>query len=529
MRVTPEQARRDGRAVLTASPLYKDLNDCPSPVRSPDDTVSVSVMDKQRLRELARQEMYLRGFHPDFSDEVRAQVAELESNRSQTPVGSSIKDLRDLDWSSIDNDTSRDLDQIEVAELLPDGATRLRIGIANVDASVPKGSPADLHAESEGTSVYTGVQNFPMLPEELSEGITSLLEGVDRLALVIEFVVDRVASIQSGQAYVGLVRNHAQLTYSSVGPWLDGSGAAPAKIAGSITLQDQIKLQDDAGRRLRAERFRLGALNVDRIEPVPVLSDGQVTGIRAVQKNRAAQLIEDLMIAANGVIARLLSSSRVSSIRRIVKTPERWDRIVDLARGLGEMLPDQPDPAALSAFLLKRKAVDPVHSPDLSLAVIKLMGPGEYVVQKPGEPQQGHFALAANDYTHSTAPNRRYADLVTQRLVKAVLDRNSAPYSDEKLETMARNCTLREDAARKVERDMRKRIAAVALSSRIGDTFRAVVTGVTPKGTFVRTLDPPADGLVVRGEHGLDVGDQVNVQLVDTDPQRGFIDFARTT
>ena len=278
---------------------------------------------------------------------------------------------------------------------------------------------------------------------------------------------------------------------------------------------------------MREARYRAGALNIDSIETTPVLSNGQVTGIKAAHKNRASELIEDFMVAANGVIARMLSDKHVSSIRRIVKTPERWNRIVELAAGLGEKLPAEPDSGALNAFLLKRKAVDPVHSPDLSLAVVKLMGPGEYVVDRPGDPEQGHFGLAVHDYTHSTAPNRRYADLVTQRLVKAVLANRPGPYTDGELEAIAKNCTLKEDAARKVERAMRKRIAAVALSGRIGETFRGVVTGVTPKGTFVRTLDPPADGLVVEGAHGLDVGEQVRVKLLRTDAQRGFIDFGR--
>jgi len=471
--------------------------------------------------------MRRRGFDPDFSNEVQAQVADLEGGAIQPDAGVSATDLRGLLWSSIDNDTSRDLDQIEVVESLADGATRVLIGIAEVDAVVSAGSPIDLHANQQGTSVYTGVETFPMLPKQLSEGLTSLLGDVDRLAIVIEFVVDSSAGVQSGKAYVGMVQNQAQLTYSAVGPWLEGSGSAPAKIAGSTAMQAQIRLQDEVAQRLRAARNRMGALNIDSIETRPVLSNGQVTGIQSVQKNRASQLIEDLMIAANGVIARMLSSSRVSSIRRVVKTPERWDRIVELARELGERLPDEPDSSALGAFLLKRKAVDPVHSPDLSLAVIKLMGPGEYAVQRPGDPDQGHFGLAAHDYTHSTAPNRRYADLVTQRLVKAVLANRPGPYTDAELDGIARNCTTKEDAARKVERDMRKRIAAVALASRIGETFRAVVTGVTPKGTFVRTLDPHADGMLVRGEQGLDVGDQIQVKLMNTDPERGFIDFAR--
>jgi len=490
----------------------------------------LQISDAQ-LVELARQDLLRRGFDPDFSDQVRAQVADLEQDPGNGVVDAKpsgdFKDLRNLLWSSIDNDTSRDLDQIEVAESLPDGATRILIGIADVDSSVRQGTPIDRHAQSQGTSVYTGVRTFPMLPEQLSEGLTSLLEGVDRLSLVIEFVVDHAGGVQSSLAYAAIVRNRAQLTYSGVGPWLEGSGGAPSKVAASAELQAQIKLQDDAAEKLRAARYRRGALNLDSIETTPVLTNGQVTGIHAVQKNRASHLIEDLMIAANGVIARMLADSHVSSIRRVVRTPERWDRIVELARGLGERLPSQPDSSALSEFLLKRKAADPVHSPDLSLAVVKLMGPGEYVVQKPGDEGQGHFGLAAHDYTHSTAPNRRYADLVTQRLVKAVLAKSTQPYADSDLEAIARNCTVKEDAARKVERDMRKRVAAVALGSRIGETFRAVVTGVTEHGTFVRTLDPPADGLVVKGEEGLDVGEQVHVRLVDTDPVRGFIDFAR--
>src|SRR5215471_168475 len=482
-------------------------------------------MNKANLVELAREDMRRRGFDPDFSDEVKAQVAELEGQTVQESA--SVADLRGLLWSSIDNDTSKDLDQIEVVESLQNGAIKVLIGIAEVDTAAAAGSPIDLHANQQGTSVYTGVETFPMLPKELSEGLTSLLEGVDRLAMIIEFVVDSAAGVQSGKAYVGMVQNQAQLTYSAVGPWLEGSGSAPAKIAGSTAMQAQIRLQDEVAQRLRAARYRMGALNIDSIETTPVMSDGEITGIQSVKKNRASQLIEDLMIAANGVIARMLSESHVSSIRRVVKTPERWDRIVELARGLGERLPDQPDSSALSAFLLKRKAADPIHSPDLSLAVIKLMGPGEYVVQKPGDPDQGHFGLAAHDYTHSTAPNRRYADLVTQRLVKAVLGNQPGPYTNAELDDIARNCTLKEDAARKVERDMRKRIAAVALGGRIGETFRAVVTGVTPKGTFVRTLDPHADGMLVRGEQGLDVGDQIQVKLINTDPVRGFIDFAR--
>jgi exoribonuclease-2 len=476
------------------------------------------------LKALALQEMVEHGFHPGFSAEIHAQVAQIQAAGEPHP-DPGVRDLRALPWSSIDNDTSKDLDQIEVAERLGDGATRVLIGIADVDALAPKGTPIDLHAASEGTTVYSGVENFSMLPEELSTNLTSLGEEVDRLAVVIEFVLNADASIQSSGTYRALVRNRAQLTYNGVGPWLEGSSAAPPKVAASAVLQEQLKLQDEAAQRLRDARAKMGALNIDSIETAPVFSGGQISGIRVARKNRGTMLIEDFMIAANQVMARALYD--IPSIRRVVRTPERWNRIVELAAGLGESLPTEPDSGALNAFLLKRRAVDPVHSPDLSLAVVKLMGPGEYIVERPGDPDAGHFGLAVHDYTHSTAPNRRYADLVTQRLIKALLGKQPEPYADAELETIARNCTLREDAARKVERSMRKRIAAVALAGRIGQTFRAVVTGVTPKGTFVRTLDPPADGRVVRGEQGLDVGEQVQVRLLSTDPQRGFIDFAR--
>jgi len=475
----------------------------------------------------ARQQMSARGFHPEFSDEVRAQLAKLKTS-APANRDAAVKDLRDLLWSSIDNDTSRDLDQIEVAERLPDGAIRILVGIADVDALVAKSTPIDLHAQSETTTVYTGIVNFSMLPEELSTGLTSLNENADRFAVVVEMILASDASLQSSSAYRAQVRNKTQLAYSGVGPWLEGKASAPPKVAASTALQDQLKLQDEAAQRMRAARYRMGALNIDSIETTAELLNGQVSGIHVAQKNRASELIEDFMICANGVIARMLASKQVSSIRRVVKTPERWDRIVGLAAKFGERLPGEPDSGALNAFLLKRKAVDPVHSPDLSLAIVKLMGPGEYVVERPGDPLQGHFGLAVHDYTHSTAPNRRFADLVTQRLVKAVLAGQPGPYADAELGAIAKNCTLKEDAARKVERAMRKRIAAVALSKRIGETFRAVVTGVTPKGTFVRTIDPPVEGLVVHGQQGLDVGEQVHARLVSTDPQRGYIDFSVT-
>ncbi len=385
--------------------------------------------------------------------------------------------------------------------------------------------PIDLHAAGECVSVYTGVQTFPMLPEELSTGLTSLNEDADRASVIIDISVTADGIVQSGQAYRALVKNRAQLTYSGVGPWLEQTGAAPPKVAASADLQAQLKLQDDVAQRMRAARFKSGALAIESIETTPSMVNGQVTGLQTMLKNRATELIEDFMVAANEVIARLLTSTGVASIRRVVKTPERWPRIVELAAALGEHLPPTPDSSALNNFLMKRRAVDPVHAPDLSLSVVKLMGPGEYVVERPGDPPLGHFGLAVHDYTHATAPNRRYADLVTQRLIKS----GSEAYTAAELDVIASNCTMREDAARKVERVMKKRIAAVALSGRIGEIFKGVVTGVTPKGTFVRVISTPAEGRVVEGERGLDVGDQVQVKLLATDVQKGFIDFGRTS
>jgi exoribonuclease-2 len=366
-----------------------------------------------------------------------------------------------------------------------------------------------------------------MLPEQLSTGLTSLNEATDRAAIVIDFIVASDGSVTSQGIYRALVRNQAQLSYNGVGPWLEGTAPAPAKVAASADLAAQLKLQDEAARILLDERQRMGALNIDRVEAEAVVTDGQVEDIHTRQKNRASELIENFMVAANGVMARTLSSAGVSSIRRIVRTPKRWPRIVELAARSGTTLPPEPDSGALNTFLEKQKAGDPVHYADLSLAVVKLMGPGEYVLAKNGDATQGHFALAAHDYTHSTAPNRRFADTVTQRLIKAVIAKQPPPYSDAQLDATARNCTLKEDAARKVERVMGKRIAAVALQPRIGQTFPAVVTGVTPEGTFVRVLNPPAEGLLIHGQQGVDVGDQLKVKLVSTDPRRGYLDFAR--
>jgi VacB/RNase II family 3'-5' exoribonuclease len=473
----------------------------------------------------AREEMIHEGFQPDFPPGTGDQLA---AARQRPPIGPTgdERDLRNLLWSSIDNDSSRDLDQIEVAERV-NGGIRISIGIADVDGDVPAGSPIDTHAASQTTTVYTAVRTFPMLPEALSTDLTSLSQDVDRPAIVIDIVVASDGSIASSAIYRAVVRNTAQLTYEGIGPWLEGSAAPPDKVASSADLQAQLKLQDEAAGALRQRRHEAGALDFDRVEAQPLLTNGEVKDIAARRNNRASALIEDFMVAANEAMAKSLNAARVAAIRRVVKAPERWPRIVELAEQHGAKLPAQPDSAALAGFLREQKRKDETHYPDLSLAVIKLMGPGEYVLARPGDPSPGHFGLAAQDYTHSTAPNRRFADLVTQRLIKAVLDHKPAPYSDDELSAIAKNCTLKEDAARKVERNMGKRAAAVAFHNRIGQSFHAVVTGVTPKGTFVRVLDPPVEGRLMRGEQGVDVGDKIEVTLLSTDAQRGYIDFAR--
>ena len=477
------------------------------------------------LQTTAKEIMVNRGFEPDFPAQVPAQLAALKKHPPSVVPGGDVRDLRNLLWSSIDNDTSRDLDQIEVAESLPGGSIKIWIGIADVDAFVPKDSPIDQHAARETTTVYAGVRIFPMLPEELSTGQTSLLENQDRLAIIVEFIVDGDGLVKSSAIYRAVVRNKAQLQYNSVGSWLEGKADAPPKIAASAELEAQLKLQDQAAQKLRNQRYQHGALTLHTDELQPVILNDCVVAIEEAEKNHATELIEDFMVAANGVVARFLQN--VSSLRRIVRTPDRWDRIVQLAAEKGEKLPAQPDSKALNEFLIKRKAADPDHFADLSLSVIKLIGPGEYVLERPGEVAPGHFGLAVQDYTHSTAPNRRFADMVTQRIIKSVLAGKPNPYSDGELSQIAASCTQKQDAERKVERDMTKRIAAVSMQRRIGEVFDAIVTGVTPHGTFVRAEQAHIEGLLAQGAKGLDVGDKLRAKLIRADVQRGYIDFAR--
>lgn len=467
------------------------------------------------------------GLDPDFPTEAEAEVRADEQAGERAVPGPSVRDMRDLLWSSIDNRESRDLDQVEYAERLSGGGYRVLVGIADVDAFVPKGSAIDRHASVNTVSVYTPAVIFPMLPEELSTGLTSLLEAEDRLAVVMDLSVTSDGEITSKDAYRAVLRNKAKMDYESVGAWLEGRGAEPAAIAKTEGLEEQIRLQDEIAKALTELRRKNGALELDTPESVPVVSDGRVTAINVRQHNRAQDIIESLMVAANTSMAEFLQDRGVPSLRRVVRAPERWPLIVKTAESFGDHLPDTPDPRALSDFMARRRAADPAAYPELSLSILKMLGPGDYMVEAPGLEQEGHFGLAVHDYTHSTAPNRRFPDLVTQRCLKATAAGSPAPYTREELEAIAERCNRMESAARKVERQMRKVAAAVLLGAHIGETFDAIVTGVTPKGTFARTLRPPADGLVVRGQEGLDVGDHIRVRLISTDPERGFIDFAR--
>ncbi len=477
------------------------------------------------LRSLARHAMTDAGFAPDVPPDALRELQSIGSGGHATPPDGSLRDLRDLQWSSIDNDDSRDLDQVEYAQQLPDGTIRIMIGIADVDGTVPQGSAIDQHAFVNTTSVYTPALIFPMLPDQLSTDATSLLGNAERIAVIIDLTVGPDGEIRSSQMYRSLICNHAKLAYESLGAWLEDRGPMPDSVAGVPGLADQIRLQETATTHLQELRHRNGALDLETIEATAITENGNVVDITAARHNRAHKIIESFMVAANSAMAEFLESKSIPSIRRVVRTPARWPRIVELAAGLGDRLPPDADARALSDFLARRKAKDPDHYPDLSLSVVKLLGPGEYAVERPGEDQGGHFGLAVHDYTHSTAPNRRYADLVTQRLIKAVLRGAASPYDGDALDTIAAHCTERENAAKKVERMMRKAATALVLSHRIGEQFDAIVTGASPKGTYVRLLHPPAEGRVMRGESGLDVGDHVRVRLLSTDAEKGFIDF----
>jgi VacB/RNase II family 3'-5' exoribonuclease len=478
---------------------------------------------RSALQRIAHRVMLERGLLPDFSLQALAELDGIHG--PATRAEPSTRDLRNLSWCSIDNDASRDLDQLTVAEVMPEGAAKIFVAIADVDALVKKQSALDDHARHNTTSVYTAAEIFPMLPEKLSTDLTSLNQGSDRLAIVIEMVIAGDGSLLGSDLYAATVRNHARLAYNSVAGWLEGRGPMPPGIGMVDDLDVNLRLQDGVAQKLKAFRHVHGALDLETIEGRVVFDGDELKDFEAERKNRAKEIIEDFMIAANGVTARYLESKRFPSLRRVVRAPKRWDRIVELAAERSFTLPQEPDSKALEQFLTGARAADPLRFPDLSLSVIKLMGAGEYVVEVPGDRATGHFGLAVRDYTHSTAPNRRYPDLITQRLLKAAIAGLTPPYATDELATLARQCTVEEDAAKKVERQVGKSAAAMLLEPRIGERFDAIVTGASAKGTWVRLLHPPIEGRLVSGFEGMDVGRTLRVQLIRTDVERGYIDF----
>lgn len=483
------------------------------------------------LERIAHRAMLERGLLPDFSDAALAELGELPQPAapvSELADGSrGVRDLRGLPWASIDNDDSRDLDQLTVAEALPAGRVRLRVAVADVVSMVPDGSAIDEHARHNTTSVYTAARVFPMLPERLSTDLTSLNPGQERMSMVVEMVVELDGTLQDSGVYRARVTNHAKLAYRNVAAWLAGSASPPEALAAAKGLDESLRLQDRTAQRMKAYRHIHGALSLETIEAKAQFDGDRIRALDLEEGNRAKEIIENLMIAANGVTARYLSAKKFPSIRRVVRAPKRWDRIVALAADRNFALPGIPDPKALEGFLIKERAADPVQFPDLSLAVIKLLGAGEYVAELPEGDAPGHFGLAVKDYAHSTAPNRRYPDLLTQRLLKAAVEGEPVPYRKDELDVLAAHCTEGEDAASKVERQVAKSAAALLFQSRIGEQFDSIVTGASEKGTWVRPLHVPAEGKLIRGFEGLDVGDRIRVQLTSVDVQRGFIDFSK--
>ena len=480
---------------------------------------------RSMLQSIAHRAMLERGLLPDFSAAVLAELGQLQQ---LTPgEGGPARDMRGLLWSSIDNDDSRDLDQLTVAETVPPDKVKIFVAIADVDSSVKDGSAIDEHARHNTTSVYTSAEIFPMLPVKVSTDIASLNFNQDRLSIIVEMVVNANGSLQESNIYKAWVRNHAKLAYNSVASWLEKKSGIPEDIPDVQGLAENLRMQDRVAQSMKNLRHLHGALSLETIEAKPVFDGVQIKRLEIDEKNRAKEIIEDFMVAANGVTARYLSASKFPSIRRVVRTPKRWDRIVEIAGEHKFGLPKNPDSKALEEFLIKEKAADPLRFPDLSLVVIKLLGAGEYVAELPEGNVPGHFGLAVKDYAHSTAPNRRYSDLLTQRLVKAALDGKPTPYSKEALDILAAHCTKAEDAANKVERQVEKSAAALLLESRLGEHFDAIVTGASEKGTWVRLFSVPVEGKVIQGFEGMDVGEQVRVQLLDTNVERGFIDFKK--
>lgn len=477
------------------------------------------------LNAIAHDAMLEKGFIPDYSPEILHDLDLMTEPHFPLP-NVEARDLRHLLWFSLDNDNSKDLDQLTYAESLPQNKYKIYIAIANVDLLVKKNTPIDLRAAKNTTSVYTPTKTFPMLPEKLSTNLTSLNPGQDRLAIIFEGIISSDGSLEKGEIYQAYVHNFAKLAYNSVADWLDGKIAAPQAIAAVNGMAAQVQLQDSITKLLEALRHKYGALSVETIEPLPIISDeGVPIDIEAVAKNRATSLIENFMIIANMISAQYADKLNLLSLRRVVIVPKRWDKIVAVAAEHGTTLPNTPDAPSLEQFIMKQKKENPLTFPDLSLIIIKLLGRGEYRVAIPGKPNPGHFGLALRDYSHSTAPNRRYPDLITQRLLLAALTNKPQPYTQSELETLAEQCTTKEDDADRIERRLKKCASAIVLSSSIGKNFDAIVTGAGDKGTWVRIITPPIEGKLVKGTEGVDVGDQIKVKLIHTDPKAGFIDF----
>jgi exoribonuclease-2 len=485
----------------------------------------MSLHHKSDLQRVARRALRDRGLLDSFDDACLAQLDTIVGPASES--GTDIRDLRGLPWCSIDNDESKDLDQLSVALPSPDGSVRIFVAIADVDALVGRGSPLDGHAGHNTASVYAAGHVFPMVPEKLSTDYTSLGANVDRISLIVEFVVRAEGALAESEISRAVVRNYAKLTYNDVGAWLDDSGPLPMAAASVRDMDGQLRLQASVAARLRKQRHERGALDFSSREARPVFRDGVVVGMQAEQPNRAKELIEELMIASNGIAARFLDAKSRPGLRRVVRSPERWAKIVDVAARMGQTLPGQPSARALEAFLAKQRVADPLRFPDLSLVIIKLMGAGEYVAELPGDAHTGHFGLSVKDYTHATAPNRRFSDLVTQRLLKAALADLPSPYGIDELSAIASHCTAQESAIAKVERQVHKSAAVLLLENRVGESFDGVVTGAADKGTWVRLFEPPVEGRIVQGLVGLRVGDKVRVSLQGTNFERGYLDFAR--
>ncbi len=481
------------------------------------------------LHAIARLAMSRYGFQPQFPGLVVQEAQALNQELLLKGQQKEVEDLRPLLWSSIDNADSLDLDQLEYCQIGRNQDIRVKVAIADVDLFVPRASQIDTHAAINGTSVYTGIETFSMLPERLSTDLTSLLEAQERMAVIIEFVVLVDGKIFPGNIYRAMVCNKAKLVYEEIGDWLDGKADIPQAVREIPGLEAQLRLQDEAAQRLRKFRMEQGALELETIEAKPVIHEGIVKELVILRENRARYLIENFMIAANETMVNFLEKSGVPVIQRVVRTPKNWAGIMDAASACAEILPSEPDSKALSKFLMRRKEADPEHFPDLSLTIVKLLGPGEYMSLEPGKSSSGHFGLAIMDYTHATAPNRRYVDVIIQRLLKAVLARKACPYTLKELSELSAQCTDRDQAAKKVERFMHKAVAAILLADRIGEFFEAIVIGASEKGNYVRIISPPVEGRVIRGEEGMAVGQKVRVRLVSMDPYKGYIDFERVS